>query len=79
MSRIILPLTVLLILFSCKTQQKTDGITSNTQLETPADHDDPALEMEHRALDTMVISAPRMDDFDGDSGDPARVAPLGAA
>lgn len=64
MYQIILPLTVVFLLCSCKTQQKTDGITSSSQIEIPEDQDNSSLEIEHRALDTMVISAPRIQEYD---------------
>lgn len=56
MNRIFAFLIILIFSFSCKTQQKAGEVTSAPPTETA----EPVVEMEQRALDTMVISAPRM-------------------
>lgn len=64
MNRIISILAVLIIFGSCKTQQKSNEITSNSPTEITSETDSPSIDVEHRELDTMVISAPRMEEYD---------------
>ena len=65
MNRIIAFLTVLIFLISCNTQQKTGEITTNDIDLLTYDASIPSsIEVEHRELDTMVVSAPRMDESD---------------